>query len=167
VPTIVVMGVTGVGKTTIGRLLADALRLPFLDGDDFHTDDAKARMHEGIPLTDADREPWLDRLNRMLHEHERSGVVLACSALTDSYRRRLTSGLSGVQFVLLTGEPELIYQRVVTRHGHYAGATLLPSQLAMLEPPPDAITIDIDDDPGTIAQEALDALAASPDGGTP
>src|SRR5262249_11814471 len=92
-PIIVVMGVTGVGKTTIGRLLAVELGLPFLDADDFHTDEARAKMHAGIPLTDADRAPWLDRLNRALRDHASTGAVLACSALTHAYRQQLGAGV--------------------------------------------------------------------------
>src|SRR4051812_1309919 len=111
-PIVIVMGVTGVGKTTIGRLVAGALDVPFLDADDFHSDAAKAQMHEGIPLTDDERAPWLDRLNHALREHAATGAVLACSALTDDYRARLTAGLDQVRFLLLTGDPELIRQRI-------------------------------------------------------
>ncbi len=104
-PIVVVMGVTGVGKSTVGRLIAAALHAPFLDADDFHSDAAKAQMHAGIPLTDAERDPWLDRINRALHDDAATGAVLACSALTHAYRERLSAGLDDVRFVLLTGDP--------------------------------------------------------------
>jgi gluconokinase len=157
-PIVVVIGVTGVGKSTVGRLIAAALHEPFLDADDFHSDAAKAQMHAGIPLTDAERDPWLDRLNQVLHENAATGAVLACSALTDGYRERLSSGLDQVRFVLLTGDPELIRRRIAQRHGHFAGTDLLPSQLATLEVPADAITVDIDAPPEEIAKRALDGL---------
>jgi gluconokinase len=150
------MGVTGVGKTTIGRRLAAALGVPFLDADDFHDAAAKAKMHAGIPLTDADRAPWLDRLNRALHDHVGTGAVLACSALTAAYRRRLTAGLTGVKYVVLTGDPALLRARIDARHGHFAGADLLPSQLDTLDPPPDALTVDVS---GTTDDTAAHALA--------
>jgi gluconokinase len=154
---VVVMGVTGVGKTTIGRRLAAALGVPFLDADDFHDDAAKAKMHAGIPLTDADRLPWLDRLNHALREHASTGAVLACSALTAAYRQRLTAGVAGVRFLVLTGDPSVIRARIDARRGHFAGADLLPSQLATLEPPPNAVTVDVD---GTLADTTARALAA-------
>jgi carbohydrate kinase (thermoresistant glucokinase family) len=152
------MGVTGVGKTTIGRLLAAALALPFLDADDFHRDEAKKKMHAGIPLTDADRAPWLDRLNRALREHSSTGAVLACSALTDAYREQLGAGLDHLRFVWLTGDPDVIRSRIDARHGHYAGSDLLPSQLATLEPPRGAVTVDVGGTPEQTARLALIGL---------
>ncbi len=163
---VVVMGVTGVGKTTIGRLLARALHLPFLDADDFHSDEARAKMHARIPLTDADRAPWLDRMNRALHDHDATGAVLACSALTDEYRQRLTAGLDDVQFVLLTGNPDLIRARLDVRHGHFAGADLLPSQLTTLQPPAHAITVDVSGTVDETAARALRALRTTSGGAT-
>jgi gluconokinase len=157
-PIVIVMGVTGVGKTTIGRLVARALDVPFLDADDFHSDAAKAQMHEGIPLTDDERAPWLDRLNRTLRDHAATGAVLACSALTDDYRARLTAGLDQVRFLLLTGDPELIRQRVAARLGHFAGPDLLPSQLDTLEEPVDAVTVNVDAEPDVVVRRALAAL---------
>jgi gluconokinase len=158
---VVVMGVTGVGKTTIGRRLAAALGIPFLDADDFHDAAAKAKMHAGIPLTDADRAPWLDRLNHALREHASTGAVLACSALTDAYRERLTAGVTGVRFLVLTGEPAVIRARIDARRGHFAGADLLPSQLATLDPPPGAVTVDVDGTPDETTARALAALEVS------
>jgi gluconokinase len=162
---VVVMGVTGVGKSTVGRLIADALHLPFLDADDFHDAASKEKMHTGIPLTDADRTPWLDRLNRALHDHASTGGVLACSALTGDHRQRLTAGLTGVRFVLLTGDPELIRERIADRQGHFAGTALLPSQFDTLHAPSDAILVDVAPPPEVVARHALDALRASSDGG--
>jgi gluconokinase len=157
------MGVTGVGKTTIGRRLAAALHVPFLDADDFHSDAAKAKMHAGIPLTDDDRAPWLARLNRALLELSATGVVLACSALTDAYRDRLTEGIADPRFVFLTGDPALIRERIEARRGHYAGADLLPSQFATLVPPADAITVDVSGTPDETTARALAALRATSD----
>jgi gluconokinase len=157
-PIVVVMGVTGVGKTTVGRLVAEAVHVPFLDADDFHSDAAKAQMHEGVPLTDAERQPWLDRINHALREHTATGAVLACSALTDDYRARLTAGLGQVRFLLLTGDPELIRQRIAARLGHFAGTDLLPSQLVTLEIPRDAVTVNVDAAPDVVVRRALDAL---------
>jgi gluconokinase len=166
-PIIIVMGVTGVGKTTVGRLVADALHVPFLDADEFHSAAAKAQMHEGIPLTDAERAPWLDRLNHALRERTATGAVLACSALTDDYRARLTAGLEHVRFLLLTGDPELIRQRIAARLGHFAGPDLLPSQLDTLEIPADAVTVNVDAEPQVVTQRALDALHLNAVEGTP
>ncbi|HEY7107459.1 MAG TPA: gluconokinase, GntK/IdnK-type [Acidimicrobiia bacterium] len=154
-PTIVVMGVTGVGKTTVGERLAAALHLPFLDADEFHSDEAKAKMHAGIGLTDSDRAPWLDGLHRALQEHAGTGLVLACSALKESYREQLAAGLDHVRFLWLTGDPAVLRGRIDARHGHYAGSDLLPSQLATLEPPRDAVTVDVD---GTLEQTVQLAL---------
>jgi len=152
------MRVTGAGKTTIGRRLAAARRLPFLDADDFHSDEAKAKMHAGAPLTETDREPWLQRMNAELRAHEATGAVLACSALTEHARAVLTTGLRGVRFLLLTGDPEVIRARIAHRHGHFAGTALLPSQLATLEPPAGAVIVDVDGTPDATAARALAAL---------
>jgi gluconokinase len=154
----VVMGVTGVGKTTIGHLLAAALNLRFLDADDFHDDAARAKMQAGIPLTDADRAPWLDRVHRALRDYAPNGAVLACSALTDAYRQRLTDGIDGVQFLWLTGDPALIRERIDERTGHFAGSELLASQLVTLEPPRGAVAIDVSGTPEEIEARALTAL---------
>ena len=154
--TLVVMGVTGVGKTTVGRLLADALDLPFLDADAFHTEDAKAKMHVGIPLTDTDRGPWLARINQVLREHADTGAVLASSALTDDSRRRLTEGVPDVRFVWLTGDPALLEARIDAVAGDLRLVLgLLPSQLATLVPPSDAITVDVSETPEAIAVRVL------------
>lgn len=155
---IVVMGVTGAGKTTIGRRLATALGVPFFDADDAHSADAKDKMRAGIPLTESDRVPWLERLNATLREHEPTGLVLACSALTADARRRLTDGVPGVRFVFLTGDPALIHGRIAGRSAHFAGPELLPSQLDTLEPPADAVIVDVAAPPDEVTDRALEGL---------
>jgi len=136
------MGVSGSGKSTVGRLLAAELHVPFVDGDDEHTPEAKARMAKGIPLDDAWRAPWLDRLDAILRDHETDGLVLACSALTRAYRRRLTRGVRRVAFVALVAPREVLAARLAGRHGHFAGPALLDSQLATLELGDDVVTVD-------------------------
>lgn len=154
------MGVTGAGKTTVGRLIAADAGLPFLDADDFHDAASVERMHSGLPLRDRERLPWLDRLNTELRARARdSGAVLACSALTEAYRRRLLAGLPQAALVLLSGSPELLRERLAARHGHFAGPELLASQLATLEVPRDAVVVDIASAPERIARAALAGLA--------
>ena len=162
------MGVTGSGKTTVGRLLADALGMPFLDADDFHDEHAIAKMHAGIPLDDADRAPWLDRLNQALRAHT-DGVVLAASALTAASRDRLGRGVDDVRYVLLTGNPSIIAARLAARVGHFAGPALLPSQFDLLQPPADAVVVDVAASSDVVAARALRGLGLSPrrDRGTP
>jgi len=142
---VVVMGVSGSGKTTIGRQLAARLGCEFLDGDDFHPPENVARMAAGTPLTDDDRWPWLDRLNALLRQRAARGesAVLACSALKESYRTRLTQGLARCEIVHLRGSIDLIRSRLATREHRYMPAALLESQFAALEPPQDAIVIDV------------------------
>jgi gluconokinase len=158
-PTVVVMGVAGSGKTTIGRQLAGALGVPFVEGDDFHDPENVARMARGEPLTDEMRRPWLDRLNRELHRRRATGVVLACSALTAATRRRLTDGLPDVRFVVLTGDAALLRERLRQRKGHFFDPDLLDSQLATLEIPDDGIVVPIDCTPDEVAERALTGLA--------
>jgi len=138
---VIVMGVSGAGKSTVGRALADRLGYPFLDADEFHPPQNVAKMASGMPLTDADRAPWLDALNRRLGGTP--DAVLACSALKDAYRRRLAQGLANCRFVHLRGDIELIRARLQTRQHRYMPASLLESQYATLEPPHDAIEVDI------------------------
>ena len=135
----ILMGVTGSGKTTIGKLLASALGAVFEDADDLHTDANKAKMAAGTPLTDADRAPWLDCLNQLLLGWQAAGVtgVLACSALKQQYRETMLRGMRAgeVQFVLLEDTKSVLEERLANRHGHYMNPALLDSQIATLEQP--------------------------------
>jgi gluconokinase len=141
----IVMGVSGSGKSTFGRAAAQAIGGIFLDADDFHTAEKKAKMHAGNPLTDEDRWPWLDLLNRELHADIGKGkpLVLACSALKQRYRDRLVVGLPQARWVYLKGSFELLSARLGHRTGHFMPASLLQSQLDELEEPKDAMVIDV------------------------
>jgi len=140
---IVVMGVSGSGKTTVGVRLAKTLGAEFIDGDDLHTDAARAKMKSGHPLTDEDRWPWLDRIGTRLAHGQRT--VVACSALRRAYRDRLRAAAGPkLRLVYLEATPEEMRARVAGRIGHYMPASLVDSQFAALEPPrdePDVITI--------------------------
>lgn len=161
---IVVMGVAGCGKTTVGGALADRLGKTYFDADDFHPAENVAKMSKGVPLDDDDRWPWLDRLGRALHdEAEREGMVVAgCSALRRVYRERLTASAGEpVLFVFLKGSRELIAGRMAARSGHYMPLGLLDSQFATLEPPEageNVLTVDIDDPAETLAEAILQRL---------
>ena len=157
---IIVMGVSGSGKTHIGKLLAKTLSLPFHDADDFHTPGNVQKMEEGIPLTDADRLPWLTLLaNNVESWNERGGMVLACSALKESYRELLSHQYTAdVQFVYLRGSRELILSRMRDRK-HFFPPHLLDSQFADLEVPQRSITVNIDQSPQEIVAEICQALA--------
>jgi len=136
-PAVVVMGVSGAGKTTVGRPLAEALGADFIEGDDLHTEAARAKMGAGIPLDDSDRWPWLDRVAEALRERAQGrGAVVACSALRRAYRERLRAGVGpALRFVYLKAEPDPMRARVAARRGHYMPASLVDSQFATLEPP--------------------------------
>ncbi len=156
----VVMGVTGTGKSSIGRRLARSLDQPFIEGDDFHSSASIEKMRSGVPLTDEDRAPWLDRLNRELLRHHSSGAVLACSALTESSRRRLTAAVEDVRFVFLRGDEHLLRSRLEARRGHFAKANLLDSQLETLEEPDDAAVVEVDGSPDEVFARVLAAARA-------
>jgi gluconokinase len=135
---VVVMGVSGSGKTTVGRRLAKALKADFIDGDDLHTDEAREKMRAGLPLTDDDRWPWLDRIGGVLAAGlaERRPTIVASSALRRAYRDRLRAAVGpSLQFVYLAATPEAMRKRVARRKGHYMPASLVDSQFATLEPP--------------------------------
>src|SRR5688572_30441654 len=160
---LVVMGVSGVGKTTIGHLLSQRLGWPLLDADDFHPPGNIEKMRSGTPLTDEDRWPWLDRLNGLLREKDSNGesALLACSALRQRYRDRLAAGLKDLRWVYLKGSFELIEARMKARKGHYMKAGLLESQFATLEEPVDAITAEIAAAPEAIADAVAAALGGA------
>lgn len=149
---VVVMGVTGAGKTTVGRLLATSLGAEFVDADDHHPPENVAKMRAGTPLTDTDRQPWLERLNALLRERAARGasVALACSALKAAYRATLLAGLPAARVVFLRGSREVIAARLAARRGHYMNPALLESQFAALEAPQEAIVVDVGDPPAAI-----------------
>lgn len=149
---VVIMGVEGSGKTTVGRMLAQALGWEFHDADDFHTPQAKIKMAAGIALTDDDRRPWLQELRELIARQLASDrrMVLACSALKQSYRDVLTVDRVRQACVYLRGDVELIRERLRKRSGHYAGVSLLASQFEALEEPHDALIVDIADTPEQI-----------------
>ncbi|MGH7673807.1 MAG: gluconokinase [Gemmatimonadales bacterium] len=160
-----VMGVSGAGKTVVGTLLAGALGVAFLEGDELHPADNVRRMAQGIPLTDDDRRGWLTSIAARLADAERAGtgLVVACSALKRAYRDLLRRADAEMRFVHLTGDPALIAQRLAQRVGHFMPAALLDSQLATLEPPaPDehAWTFDLADTPDAIVAQIVSRLNA-------
>ena len=140
---VVVMGVSGCGKTAVGSLLAQRLGARFIDADDLHPPANVEKMRAGIPLDDADRAPWLRLLNARLREAAGEPVVLACSALKQRYRDTLAEGVPGLRFVHLAGSRELIAARLAARQHRYMPTTLLDSQFATLEPPAEAIVVDV------------------------
>ena len=159
---VVLMGVSGSGKTTIGTRLAERMGAVFADADDYHPPANKLKMAAGHALTDEDREPWLETLNRMLcgwFEAKKSGV-LACSALKEAYRTTLSAGMpaGAVVFVLLDGDKALFAERMAERHHEFMNPALLDSQLATLEAPGDALRVVNDRTPNEVTSEILARL---------
>jgi gluconokinase len=157
---IILMGVSGSGKTTVGRLLARDLGWPFYDGDDFHPQANIDKMRQGIPLTDADRDSWLTALRQqitaLIANHQ--SAVLACSALKQAYRDRLRGDQPEVRFIYLKGDYALIRRRLRKRRGHFMKADLLTSQFAALEEPQGVPTVDIAQAPEAIVECIKQAL---------
>src|SRR5579859_2454885 len=151
---VIVMGVTGAGKTTVGCLLAEQLCWQFADADNFHSPSNVEKIRQGIALNDQDRKPWLDSLRKAITAWiaEHRNTVLACSALKRSYRQELAVGLE-VRFVYLKGSTALIAERLRSRHGHFAGEQILASQFADLEEPSEAVTVEIASQPEQIVAE--------------
>jgi gluconokinase len=143
---VLLMGVTGSGKTTVGEKLASQLGWTFSDADDFHPAANKAKMRAGIPLTDDDRWPWLLAVRQVIEQALRDsrGAIIACSALKAAYRDVLAGGLEPVRFVLLDGDPAVLKTRLAQRRHEFMNPALLESQLDTLERPPNAIVIDIE-----------------------
>lgn len=161
---LLIMGVSGCGKSSVGGALAVALGIPYCDGDDLHPEDNVEKMRLGQPLTDADRWPWLDRVAQTLAT--KAPLIIGCSALKRSYRDRIRDGAGGpVTFVHLSGSREVIANRMAARTGHYMPLSLLDSQFAALEPPgpQEAIRVDIDQSLAQIVAEITLKLA----GGSP
>jgi gluconokinase len=142
---VIITGVAGSGKSTVGRVLAARLGWRFHDADDLHSPESVERMRRNLPLDDGLRQPWLERVRGVIEQAiaDRVHAVIACSALKAQYRETLARGLSGIRFVHLTGAPSLLRERLALRSGHFAGTDLLDSQLAALEPPQQALTLDV------------------------
>jgi gluconokinase len=156
---VIVMGVTGAGKTTVGNMLAGQLAWTFVDADSFHSAANVDKMRRGIPLDDADRAPWLQAMRDAISQwiQDRGNVVLACSALKRSYRDELRVGPE-VKVVYLKGSKELISSRLRQRHGHFAGESILAGQFADLEEPTDAIVVDVGLSPEEIVRGIREQL---------
>jgi gluconokinase len=158
---VVLMGVSGSGKTTVGRLLADKLGWKFLDADAFHPAANVEKMRRGEPLTDEDRRPWLELLRIRIDVacEEGENVVLACSALKHAYQEYLRAHEPDfVRYVYLEGSEELIAKRLAERKGHFMPPTLLHSQFEALEPPENAVRIDVTPPPEVIVERIIEAL---------
>ncbi len=161
---LIITGVSGVGKTTVGAVLAERLGWAFRDADNFHPQANVEKIRHGIPLTDADRLPWLAALRELIRAAGDTGMVLACSALKQSYRDYLREGREDVALVFLKGNHTLIEKRLEGRKGHFAGPGILDSQFNDLEEPEDALVVDASRDPESIVEEIINSLGLKPSG---
>jgi len=154
---IIFMGVSGCGKTTIGKKTAAILGVPFYEGDDYHPEENVEKMSQGIPLTDEDRDGWLDTLSKLISEKLDAGEsgVLSCSALKKKYREKLRVDPERVCFIYLKGSYDLIWSRMQVRTGHYMPADLLKSQFDDLEEPENGFIVDIDQPPNDVLDDVL------------
>jgi carbohydrate kinase (thermoresistant glucokinase family) len=157
---IVIMGVAGSGKTTIGKQLAEKLGWPFFEGDDFHPKANVDKMTQGIPLTDEDRAGWLESIAAQISDLEKEGRsgVFACSALKDAYRQILSSAGKDVRFVYLKGDYDSIRQRLESRVGHFMKPAMLQSQFEILEEPRDSLVVEIGKSPEEILESIFQAI---------
>ncbi len=161
---VILMGVSGAGKTTIGKLLASSLGWEFHDADDLHSKKNRAKMHHGIGLTDADRRPWLKRIRAIIDGSLKNGryAIVACSALKESYRKALGCNRAGVKLIWLTARREVIATRIAARIGHFASRELLASQFADLEPPRGVMRVNVDATPRQIVAAIRRCLPRPP-----
>ena len=159
---VVLMGVSGAGKTTIGALLAERTGWKFEDADDYHSAENRKKMAAGIPLTDADRKPWLNALHERMAQYRQKGedAIFACSALKEEYREVLASGFAAgeVRFVYLHAPVAILRERMQARHHPYMNPALLDSQLATLEVPSDAWSVSVTGTPAEAVEEILARL---------
>jgi gluconokinase len=158
---VLVMGVSGSGKSTVGKALADRLGWTFADADDYHPPANREKMSRGEALTDEDRQPWLEKLHDLIKEHalKQKTIVLACSALKEKYREILVGDLEGVILVFLRGDAQLIAERMRQRE-HFMPVSLLETQLATLEPPTNALIVDIAQPIETMLEQVVRQLGA-------
>ncbi len=155
----ILMGVSGSGKTTIGKRVSQELGVPFYEGDDFHPPENIAKMSSGIPLVDKDRVPWIDALVRALNEKESKDAVVACSALSRFIRERIRGGLKDpAKFIWLTARPEIIEERLRQRGQHYMKAGMLASQFAALQMPQTARQVDVERPVDEVVAEVLQVV---------
>ena len=153
---IFITGVTGSGKTTVGRLLSEKTKLSFFDADNFHSTANVKKMKSGTPLTDEDRREWLENINKLAREQSKlNGAIIACSALKENYRQILGNGVGNVLWVLLQGEYSLIYERMVKRKGHFMPPELLQSQFDILEVPEYGLHVNVKDPPEKIVETIM------------
>jgi gluconokinase len=170
-PLLVLMGVSGSGKTTVGEALAERLSVPFTDADDLHPEANVKKMAAGHPLTDDDRWPWLAAVGNAMSAAEGTGLVMACSALKRSYREAILREEPRALFVYLKASRDLLESRVENRHGHFMPASLLDSQLSTLEPleadePGVVVELSSDESPDALVGETMTELGRLPDRGS-